>query len=354
MKGCLIIPLALLIHLTMASSMWLTCGWFSGQPIQSWPIFVAYWILLFKNWRMGSQFMFNAAVPMTILCIGFGWNEWRQPASIAISRYGKGDVTLALSILDNSLRKDPSLAASHLARFSICEQMLDQHGMEQEVRAAPTWGAPSFVVDYLRVQAFALGTTPQEAEPVVNEMVEKYPTTLWFQVLRGYCRLSMNHPDEAESDFRPAVEGYDRIRGIWLRSPILYVETRYQAALAFMGLSHAARLKGDRASALRYMETAVKEFKGGAFARDAGAPGSYVFIPRERAVGNLVYAWAEALAQQSGDQAEARRLSAEAKLTLKKCRRDLSRHVQPHLLANTAPTLAEDWAAVRDASFSNH
>lgn len=349
MKGCLAGVALLVMHFAMSLVMWLSCGWFSGDPLGAWPVFILYWGFLFRHWRMGSQYMTNAAVLIVVVNVALGWVEWRQPASIAIAKHRRGAVDQAFSILDTAIQAQPSSPAEHLARFQIAESQLDATRMRTEASwfraSAPGVGT----ADLMDAEIALLEGPPPGAAALATSRIERYPATPWYKVLRGEALQAAGDLDAADADFRNALAGYDAMALVWLRRPVIFVEMSYQSAVARMGLAHSARLRGDHAEARRQMEDAVRVLRRGATARDGGAPGAYALIPREIVAGNLAYAWAEALARADGDAAAAERLAQEARATLTQSRRNLTAFVERHRSAGTAPTHRQDIEAVRDA-----
>lgn len=348
MNGCLAAIGLLSIHFAMSCLVGFSLSWYSGIPSLSLFVISIYWWFVRIYWKMGASYLANAAVVATAFSFLFGWIEWRQPVSIAIHRYAKGDTDKALRIVGSALPDDPESVPLHVARHQIALYTLDTDVVREEVRFLSTSLPMANASKVLECELQMLEADPLASLTRVSKQIDATPLTFLYS-LRGSCRLSLNDLPHAEEDFRKVAAECERGPLAWVISGATYVEVRYLAAYTHMQLSHVARRQGKAVAARESIQAAVKEFESGQFVRSLEPPGSCLFIPREQFVGSLVYAWAEALTEQAGDAASLEALTKSRQMHLRGSARDLRGFVRSHLEASSSPSRREEIEGFRSA-----
>lgn len=345
MNACLALPIFTVLNLAFAMTFSLAHGWCLGRPVAGWyvaPIFIC---LQIRYYRLGMRFMMNFAVTLTIVNCIFVWMEWREPYCIAMEKLAKGDALKGKAILDRAIRNQPDkpVLAAAFQQALLSGNSAEMTGTISELRSQ---GVPDAAIETLESYV-ALTTLPAEqAMEETRRLRDKNTAAIARLQLYGRACLTAGYHEDAATAFQSVIDKCGTLKALWLFNTPFHVEVWLNGAEARLCLAHIERVKGETAKAKELALNAVDDFYYATVFGGADAPQACTMLLQQRTTGNLVAAWALALA----DRAETDALKTRIKVLLGKLEVDVAEYVKYHLDARTIPSYTDDLAAVRMAS----
>jgi len=349
MKGCFASLGLMGIHVVCSAVAGITVILFSGSVLAALLIVGMYWIGLARYFRMGSQYLFNAGVAVTILNAAFGWAFARSPAYIGLRQFLKGDWDRAEVILSRAEENRPDDTWIRLARLRLGEQTGDTETVKRVLEWLHERPGKGEFTEILELQVDIAAGTIANVSPQVDALLERYPRAVHLRGLRAQARLAGGDIAGGEEDARAVVDAYAPRKYGWIVSPIGHVESRLLLSRSELTLCHLSRLRGDEASARIHAQRAWSAFSSATFVFTCDAAGVKLLAPEYVLIGNQTYSWLQALMNRPEDKKIRDGVTSQARQTLKNSLFDLSSFSHQHMRNGTAPTPQEELIAQREA-----